>query len=266
MTLRKKDTLPLSKNKKIKKRTWKKKIAILFLLILVASTIFVVYENMNGENAVQSAMKGNHTVLLLCADSTENTPGIGAVDMAFIINTTDGDITNITSLYPHGMAHPNATVPEYLQSQGVNKLYLHDSLWNNDTESGMELAKEIVEYNTGYKPDVVVVMDNVAVDALINSIEPLYVNGVYVSETSENATVNGSSLSFIRTEQYSDGEYRGDAVKSLMTGILNATEDPTKFSALLNTATSQYSEGNIVVEPKSVFLKIVIAAGLKSLI
>lgn len=203
-------------------------------------------------------LQGDHDVLILCADPSEKRPGIGAVDMAFVVHTTDGNIKNVTPIYPGHMAHPTASPPQYLKdTQGVNKLYLHDSLWSVDVENGTKLAQEIVQYNTGYKTDIVVVVTPDAIDALIKSIGPIYADG---------RDVTGSSISFVRNEQYNEGMSRGKAVESIMNPMMKAIKDKNKFSALLQAATTQYAKGNIVVVPKDAFVKIAIAYGFKSLL
>ena len=237
--------------------SWKKKIAIIILLIFIAGTLFVAYEYQTTSSDV-NVLEGDHNLLILCADPSEKRPGIGAVDMAFVVHTTDGNIKNVTPIYPGHMAHPTAAPPQYLKdTQGVNKLYLHDSLWSADVENGTKLAQEIVQYNTGYKTDVVVVVTPDAIDALIKAIGPIYVNGT---------DVTGSSIAFVRDEQYNRGMSRGEAVESVMKPMINATKDKSKFTALIQTATTQYAQGNIVVVPKDAFVKIAIAYGFKSLL
>ena len=237
--------------------SWKKKIAIIILLIFIAGLLFVAYEY-ETTTAEENVMEGDHNVLLLCADPSEKRPGIGAVDMAFIINTHNGNIKNVTPIYPGHMAHPTASPPQYLKdTQGVNKLYLHDSLWSADVENGTKLAQEIVQYNTGLKTDIVVVVTPDAIDAMIQAVGPIYINGTQF---------NGSSIEFVRNEQYNQHMSRGNAVESVMKSVMNATKDQNKRSALLNAAAVEYAKGNIVVVPKDAFIKIAIANGLQSLI
>ena len=241
----------------LKDMSWKKKIAIIILVIFIAGILFVAYEY-ETTTSDENVLQGDHNILILCADPSEKRPGIGAVDMAFVVHTHDGNIENVTPIYPGGMAHPTASPPEYLkETQGVNKLYLHDSLWDANVETGTKLAQEIVQYNTGYKTDVVVVVTPDAIDALINAIGPIYVNGT---------DVTGSSIAFVRNEQYNENMSRGEAVKSVMNPMINAIKDKSKFSAFLQTATAQYAQGNIVVVPKDAFVKIAIAYGFKSLL
>jgi hypothetical protein len=183
---------------------------------------------------------------------------MGAVDMAFIIKLNDGNITQITPVYPGGMIHPTAPVPAYLQSIGESKLRLHDSLWDNDSEKGVKLAQEIVEINTGQKTDVVMVVTVDAVDAALRAIGPIYVEGL--------GDVSGNSLQLLRDEQ-NTGVSRGDAVQGMMTAILNTTQnDKSKYLTLLNVGVNQYNQGNIYVYPKGAFAQFMIAEGIQKTI
>ncbi len=237
--------------------SWKKKIAIIILFLFVVGLLFVAYEYVTTTSS-ENVLQGDHNILVLCADPSEKRPGIGAVDMAFVIHTHDGSIQNVTPVYPGGMAHPTASPPQYLkETQGVTKLYLHDSLWDANVETGTKLAQEIVQYHTGLKTDIVVVVTPDAIDALIRSIGPIYSNGV---------DVTGSSIAFVRNEQYNENMSRGEAVQSVMNPMITAVKDKSKFSAFLQTATTQYAMGNIVVVPKDAFIKIAIGYGFKSLL
>ena len=240
-----------------KNMSLKKKIALLILIIFIAGILFVVYEYQTT-TAEENVLQGEHNILILCADPSEKRPGIGAVDMAFMVHTNDGNIENVTPIYPGGMYHPTASPPQYLKdTQGVTKQYLHDSLWSADVENGTKLAQEIVQYNTGLKSDIVVVVTPDAIDALINAIGPIYSNG---------KDVTGSSIAFVRNEQYNENMSRGKAVESVMDPMINAIKNKNKFSAFLQAATTQYALGNIVVVPKDAFVKIAIGYGFKSLL
>ena len=236
--------------------SWKKKIAIIILLIFVAGLLFVAYEYQTTTSA-ENILQGDHNILILCADPSEKRPGIGAVDMAFVISTHDGNVVNVTPIYPHLLASPTVAPPAEVKAQGDTKLYLHDSLWWADTDYDAKVAQEIVQYNKGYKTDIVVVVTPDAVDALINAIGPIYANGT---------DVTNSSIAFVRNEQYNENMSRGEAVKSVMDPMISAIKDKSKFSAFLQTATTQYAMGNIVVVPKDAFVKIAIAYGFKSLL
>jgi hypothetical protein len=224
-------------------------IIILFIAILGLSYLSVqVYVNSSS-----NVMSGQHNVLVLCADPTEKRAGIGAVDMAFIISLKDGNIANVSRIYPHAMSHPTKSPPASLRAQGVSSWMLHDALWDADVNEGAKIAQEIVEYNTGQKTDIVVIMTPEAVDAMIQSIGPIYVNGQYM---------NGSSLQFIRDES-TVGVDRGVAIEAIMKAMSNATHDKSKYMTMIQAAVSQYNQGNIVVVPQAAFANFVISAGIK---
>lgn len=194
--------------------------------------------------------------MLLCADPSEPRPGIGAVDMAFIITLNNGNITNIESIYPGQMAHPTATPPPSLKAIGVKKWYLHDALWENDTEKGAKLAQEIVEYNTGEKTDIVVIVTPEAVDAILARIGPVYVEG--------EGYVSGNSINFLREEQKT-GYTRGEAVKSLMKAIINSTRDKGKFISLVEEVVRQNAQGNIIIIPQTALVEFLTYIGFEKL-
>ncbi|MDD3984515.1 MAG: DUF4012 domain-containing protein [Methanobacterium sp.] len=150
----------------------KKKILLIIILIMMAViAAFVVYQYEQPEE--NNVMRGTHNILLLCADPSEQRPGIGGMDMAFAVQVVDGDVKNMTSIYPGGM-HPTAMEPVEI-SKG--RLMLHDTLWDADPEVGAKLAQETVEYNTGIKTDAVVIVTPTAIDAIIAAIGPIEVPG-----------------------------------------------------------------------------------------
>lgn len=225
-------------------------IIILFIAIVGLSANAYIQYVAISENLIV----GEHTILVLGVDETEKRPGLGAVDMAIIVKMNDGEITNISQIYPGGMVHPTAPIPAYLQSIGESKLRLHDALWENNTEQGATYAREIVEYNTGVKPDIVVLVTTEAVDALIASVGSIDVSG---------GNISGDSLETLRSEQSNLGQSRGNAVQEMMASILNATQnDKTKYIALINTAADQYNQGNIYVYPEGAFKNFLIAEGI----
>ncbi|BAW31376.1 conserved hypothetical protein [Methanothermobacter sp. MT-2] len=200
---------------------------------------------------------GKKSVLLLCVDPSEPRPGIGAVDMAFIIKLDNGNITDIKSIYPGQMAHPTATPPPSLKATGVDKWYLHDALWEKDTEKGAKIAQEIVEYNTGEKTDAVVIVTPEAVDAILARIGPVYVEG--------EGYISGNSIEFLREEQKS-GYSRGEAVKSLMKALLNATRDRDKYVSLVDEVVRQNARGTIIVIPQHALIEFLTYIGFEKLI
>ena len=111
-------------------------------------------------------------MLELRPDPSEKRPGIGVVDMAFAIGVHDGNVTNLTPIYPGGMVSAIAMEPAAANA-GNGHLRLHDSLWGADTAADVKNSQEIVETNTGIKTDAVVIVTPEAVDAILNSIGPL---------------------------------------------------------------------------------------------
>jgi hypothetical protein len=225
---------------------------ILLVLILLGS-ILMVYVYIPGKDSETNLMLGEHHVLVLAADPSEQRPGMGAVDMAFVVTVVDGDIKNMTAVYPGGMAHPTQAAPAEVQAQGVQVLLLHDSLWDEDPKVGAKLAQEIVEYNTGLKSDAVVIFTPTAVDALIASVGGIYVDGV--------GTVNGDSINFLRDEQ-ALGSSRGASVESIMKPLWASYQDPTKKVALMQAVATQYLNGQIVVVPEELFVQFALSNGM----
>lgn len=232
---------------------WLKNVLRILLVLILLGSILMVYLYIPGKDTETNLMLGEHHVLVLAADPGEQRPGIGAIDMAFVVTVVDGDIKNMTAVYPGGMAHPTEAAPAEVQAQGVQVLLLHDSFWWNDTAKDAKLAQEIVEYNTGLKSDAVVVFTPDAVDAMINSVGGVYVEGV--------GTVNGSSIDFLRDEQ-ALGNTRGASVESVMKPLWAAYQDPTKKTALMQAVATQYLKGNIVVEPEALFVQFALANGI----
>lgn len=232
----------------------KKKIILVIFLIAVAAvgiSIFSTYQQ------GKSSFQGKHNILILCADSTEQREGVGAVDMAFIIEINNGKLGEVTPVYPGGLYDPSMTPPPDLQSEGVDHWYLHDSLWTSNLEDGTKRAQQIVEYNTGLKSDIVVVVTPDAIDAMIDSVGPVYSNG---------QEVTSDSLSFLRSDQDENGATRGDAIEGLADGIIDATKNSGKKAELISTVVSQYGQGNIHIVPGDAFQKLVSYVGFGNLL
>ena len=97
------------------------KIRILLLIILILIGVvaaFVIYQY--EQPASTNVMRGDHTILLLCVDPSEERPGLGGVDMAFAVHVVDGDIKNMTSIYPGGMMHPTASASSRSWNRQIN--------------------------------------------------------------------------------------------------------------------------------------------------
>ena len=232
----------------------KKLIALIILIILVAGAGLVIS---HFYSQGKEKFEGNYNVLLLCVDTSEQRPGVGAVDMAFVVNVNQGKVVKLTPVYPGGLAHPTMSPTADMRSNGVDRLYLHDSLWSDDVEKGSKIAQEIVEYHTGLKTDLVVIVTPESIDAIINSIGPIYVKG--------QGYVTGNSVEFLREEQNKDGMSRGSAVQSLMEGIKTAIQDPSNRKILMETVSSQYAKGNIYVIPSNVFQEFLVYEGINTL-
>nr|WP_319374356.1 DUF4012 domain-containing protein [uncultured Methanobacterium sp.] len=232
----------------------KKLIALIILIVIIAGAGLVIshYYSQGKEK-----FEGNYNVLLLCVDTSEQRPGVGAIDMAFVVNVNGGKVINMTPVYPGGLAHPTLSPTSDMKSYGINKYYLHDSLWTSDVEKGSKIAQETVEYNTGLKTDLVVIVTPESIDAIIQAVGPIYVEG--------QGQVTGNSIDFLREEQNENGVSRGSAVQSLMEGIKNAVQDPNNRKALMETVSTQYSQGHIYVIPADVFQQFVVYEGINNL-
>lgn len=237
------------------KRSKKLIIAILIviligILIIVAGALFI---NTGGDLA-----SGNGNILVCAIDESEPRPGMGACDMAFIVTLQDGEIKNYTAIYPHGMTHPNASEPAEAQAQGAgSRLLLHDSFWDSNNEKSMQLAKEIVEYQTRTPIDAVVAINTKGLDGIMDAAAPLELNGT---------PINASGIDIIREEQDSGGESRGDAVINIVKAVAQSATDPSKKADMINVALNQYSKGNIVMTPQGSFVGLLATKGIENIL
>lgn len=204
---------------------------------------------------------GNKNILVLASDKNEQ-PG-GGVDMAFMVKLENGSIKNYTPIYPGGKEHPTQPAPGNLQG----KMRLHDSLWNGPKE-GMQYAKEIVESNTGMHVDAVVVVYDEGLDAVIDSIRPLKIDGV---ETNLSATdivrENDNYAGYKgRSSEITGTMSRGDSVMVLAKALSQAAADPDKRNKMVQTALSEYSKGNILMTPKGSFIGLMGTKGLENVV
>jgi 20S proteasome alpha/beta subunit len=91
------------------------------------------------------------------------------------------------------------------------------------------------------KSDVVVMVKPEAIDAVIQSIGGVNVEG--------QGYVQGDTLEFLRAEQSEGGMSRGNAIESVADAIKSAAQDKDKRQAIMTTIIAQYNAGNIIVEP-----------------
>ena len=195
--------------------------------------------------------EGQKNILVLAVDESEPRPGLGAVDMAFVVRLENGTVKRSIPVYPSGIKHP--TVDEPAGAGVGGKMLLHDSLWYEDNQQGMQYAKEIVEHDTNHTMDAVVAVNTEAIDYVINSSGGLNVNGT---------PINIRAIDLVREEQDVGGMSRGEAVLTLTRAAAQAAKDPVKKAAMVKAAYDQLSKGNILSEPQSAFESLATAKGL----
>lgn len=235
-------------------RTRRLLIAILIIVLIGLAAIiagaFFIGHDVDLDN-------GNKTILICAIDESEDRPGMGACDMAFLVHLENGTLKNYTPVYPGGMTHPSASEPMEAQQQGAGSaLLLHDAFWDSDNNKGMQLAKEIVEYRTNTSVDSVVAINTHALDAILTAASPLEVNG---------QTVNVSGIDIIREQDGTNGVSRGDAVLSIVKAAASAASNPDKKSAMINAALDQYSKGNIIMDQQGAFVSLIASKGIQNL-
>ncbi len=166
-------------------------------------------------------------ILVLGADPSEKRPGIGGIDMAYVISFGGLSFVEKNALYPGGMTHPSAKPPSGI---GTSKLYLHDSFWSADLDKDAQLAREIVKYNTNYNPGMVIVFTPDAIDSMLSAI-------------GSNIT---NSIEVMRSDQSDLGMTRGDAVDSTANELMSAVFSP-KIVLLGMSALKSYLMGEIYI-------------------
>ena len=225
-------------------------VVIIGLVAIIAGALFIGNQS--------DLVKGDKNILVCAIDEGEDRPGMGACDMACIINLENGVIKNYTPVYPGGLTHPTASEPQEAQQQGAgSSLLLHDAFWDADNNKGMQLAKEIVEYQTNESVDSVIAINSEALDAILSAAGPLKVNG---------KLTNASGIDIIREEDWGNGVSRGDAVISIVKAAANAAaSNPNTKSAMINAAIDQYSKGNIIMDNEGDFVGLIASKGLGSI-
>ena len=219
------------------RRLFKVLIIIVIVLAIVAGALTYLYHDKNSP--LKSTL--NATVLVCCVDPSEGRPGPGACDMAFAVYLDDGNVTNVTPIYPGGMVDPYQPPLEIETENGVNYLMLHDTLWWNNTSYDADRAKETVLYNTGINASVVVMVKPAAIDAILQSIGGVNVNGTLVTN---------DSIDFMRNEQKYGNMSRGNAIETIAFAIKNSYKNESNREKIRNTIIDQYHQGNIIVEPE----------------
>ncbi|MBE6509340.1 MAG: DUF4012 domain-containing protein [Methanobrevibacter sp.] len=224
-------------------------IVLIGLVAIIAGTLFIGNDTHLNE--------GKKTILVCAIDESEDRPGMGACDMAFLVRLDNGTVQNYTPVYPGGLTHPNASEPTEAQQQGAGSaLLLHDAFWDADNYKGMQLAKEIVEYRTNNTIDSVVAVNVKGLDAVLDAAAPLKVNGT---------TLNASGIDIIREEDWGRGVDRGDAVMEIVKAAADSAKDPVKKSSMVNAAIDQYSKGNIIMDKQGSFVELLASKGIETL-
>jgi hypothetical protein len=220
------------------------------LIAIIAGALFVHHD---GE-----LTHGDKNILVCAIDESEDRPGMGACDMAFIINLQNGTLKNYTPVYPGGMTHPTAAEPQEPQEQGAGSaLLLHDAFWDADNAKGMQYAKEIVEYRTNASIDSVVAINSEALDAILSAAGPLEIHG---------EMTNASGIDIIREEDWGNGVSRGDAVMDIVKAAAKAASgNPVVKSSMVNAALDQFSKGNIIMDNQGDFVGLLASKGFESI-
>ena len=232
----------------------RKLIIIILIVVLIGLVAIIGGALFLGSNS--ELTEGDKNILVCAIDESEQRPGMGACDMAFIVHLDNGTLKNYTAIYPGGMTHPTASEPAEAQSQGAgSRLLLHDAFWDSDNSVGMKYAKEIVEYNTNKKIDSVVAVNTEALGAVLSAAGPLEING---------SQMQVSGIDFIREEDWGNGVSRGDAVLEIVKAAATAAKDPQGKTAMINAAIDQYSKGNIIMDEQGAFVGLLASKGIET--
>jgi hypothetical protein len=224
-------------------------VILIGLVAIIAGALFIGHDS--------ELTQGNKNILVCAIDESESRPGMGACDMAFIVNLENGTLKNYTPFYPGDMTHPSAAEPKEAQAQGAGSaLLLHDAFWDADNQKGLQYAKEIVEYRTNTKIDSVVAINSQALDAILSAAGPLEING---------EITNASGIDIIREDDGS-GISRGDAVMNVVKATAKAASgNPNVKSSMVQAALDQYAKGNIVMDDKGDFAGLLASKGFESI-
>lgn len=235
----------------------RKKLIIAILIVFIIGIIAIIGSFFLATPTLSS---GDKNILVLASDKYEQSGG--GVDMAYMVHLENGSLKNYTPIYPGGMVHPTKQALGNLGGQ----MRLHDCLWDGP-EVGMEYAKEIVEYNTGMHADAVVIVYDVGLDAIIDSVRPLKVNGVETNLSATEIIRQNDAYSGYKGDHsgISGNMSRADAVMVLVDALSDAAKDPIKKSTMTNVALEQYSKGNIVMTPSGSFVKLLATKGLENI-
>lgn len=232
----------------------KNKLIIAIIIVAAIGILAIVWGVFIGIGPNLS--QGDRKILVLAVDETEQRAGMGAVDMAFVLHLKNGNAVKYSPVYPGGLTHPTESQPSEV---GSEKLLLHDSLWYEDNENGMKLAKEIVESNYNVSIDGVVAVNIEGLYAIINSAGPFKINGSEVN-------INVVDLVRENDELYGGSMNRGDAVMTLAKSLSAAAKNKSTRNAMVQVALDQYSKGNILMIPQGSFNGLIASKGIGSIL
>jgi hypothetical protein len=235
-----------------------KTIIFILVVILLAGSV-IAYGAYQGEQpSSANIMKGDHNVFILLTNDEQN-PGTQVVDMAFSIKLVNGNIGNVTPIYPLGLRSTTLKEPS---SYGTGNLLLKDTFWNNDTtqDDADADAQKIVQENTKIKTDAVVIIKYPAAKAFLDAISPVNIPG-YGEVGSNNSEAFLKYMTFdVPTSTLKAGE-----TEVVLPPIYKAATSSSKQSALVEAGIQQYTEGNIIVIPQNIIPQIVISKAMNYL-
>lgn len=224
-------------------------VVAIFSALILGST-FIVSEDLTHENK---------TILVLASEKGEQQNG--AVDMAYLVRLEDGSLKNYTPVYPGGKKHPTVKSPR------GGQLLMHDCLYYG-VDKGMVYAQEIVKANTGNDSDAVVLVYTEAVDAVLDAVRPIMIDGVESNLTAvdiirKNDAYNGYKGS---KSKVTGTMSRGGAVMVLVKALSKKAKDPETKKIMAQTALDQYNKGNIKMLPEGSFVRLLATKGFESIL
>ena len=228
-------------------------LAMIIIAVLPVAVLMINHNVVGSEDLADE----NKDILVLASDKSEQKNG--AVDMAFMVHLRDGKFKGYNSVYPGGKAHPTVS--------GINggKLLMHDCLYYG-VEEGMRYAQEIVKAETGNDSDAVVLVYTDGINAVIDSVRPLEVDGEVTNLTAEDIIRENDAYNGYKGRKNVKGTMsRGDAVMVLVKALINASKDPEKKNIMAKTALDEYNKGNIRMLPEGSFVKLLATKGFESI-
>ncbi len=233
-----------------------KTIIFILVVILLAGSIVAYGAYQSAQPSSTNIMKGDHNVLILLTNDEQN-PGTQVVDMAFSIKLVNGNIGNVTPIYPLGLRSTTLKEPS---SYGTGNLLLKDTFWNNDTTQDAADAQKIVQENTKIKTDAVIIIKYPAANAFLNAISPVNIPGY--GEVGSN---NSEAFLKYMTFNVPTSTLRAGETAVVLPPIYRAATNSSKQTALVEAGIQQYIQGNIIVIPQNIIPQIVISKAVNFL-